>query len=148
MRNTASKNLARIPVIQYTRIYICICIFIVIPLYIYVLELGGRKGVKGTIRSRKRGKHAQRSCQDARPHAATPQGQNSTHRQAEGNEATKRGRTVQLNGLPVILRSDTVPKPRATSKAANKSARHNGDARGQNQRTECHLHTPMSSKKA
>ena len=32
--------------------------------------------------------------------------------------------------------SDTAPKPRATSKAANKSVRHNGDARGQNQRTE------------
>ena len=66
------------------------------------LELGGRKGVKGTILSRKRGKRAQRSCQDARPHAAMQQGQNSTHRQAEGNEATKRGRTVELNGLPVI----------------------------------------------
>ena len=44
------------------------------------LELGARKGVKGTMRNRKRGKHAQRTCQDARLHAATPQRQNGTHR--------------------------------------------------------------------
>ena len=130
-----------------------------------ILELGGRKGVKGTMPCRKRGKHAQRSCQDARPHAATPQGQKQypaaggrqrsyqprenspikePARHLRSDTSAKASRDVQSGQQ----RSDRAPKPLTTSKAANKSIRHNADARGQNQRTACHLHNPMGFKKA